>query len=182
MTAIDLLERIRALGVKDAALLPVEALSFTPEFRRACEKNTCGRFGKCWVCPPACGEIETLIAEAKGFTTVVVYQTVFPLEDSFDIEGMLEAGVQHRRLTQSVLDLLESAGLARADFLLLSAGGCDLCPSCTYPQEPCRHPARALRSLEAYGVSVAAMAGRAGLRYMHGPNTVTYFGAVLLKG
>jgi hypothetical protein len=34
-------------------------------------------------------------------------------------------------------------------------------------------------SLEAYGVNVSALASAAGMKYINGQNTVTYFGAVL---
>jgi hypothetical protein len=36
-------------------------------------------------------------------------------------------------------------------------------------------------SLEAYGVNVSKLAASAGMKYINGQNTVTYFGAVLFS-
>jgi hypothetical protein len=36
-------------------------------------------------------------------------------------------------------------------------------------------------SLEAYGIFVAKLAEKAGMKYINGVNTVTYFGAVLFN-
>ena len=38
-----------------------------------------------------------------------------------------------------------------------------------------------MASLEAYGVNVSRMAQAAGMKYINGANTVTYFGAVLFS-
>ena len=40
------------------------------------------------------------------------------------------------------------------------------------------NPALAMSSLEAYGIDVAQLAKQAGMKYINGVNTVTYFGAV----
>ena len=61
-------------------------------------------------------------------------------------------------------------------------GGCGLCPRCAKAAGlPCRHPDRALPSLEGYGIDVYNTARHTALRYVNGPNTGTYFGLVLFK-
>ena len=45
---------------------------------------------------------------------------------------------------------------------------------------PCRYPESMFHSLEGYGFDVHLLAEAAGIKYNNGPNTVTYFGAVLL--
>ena len=57
--------------------------------------------------------------------------------------------------------------------------GCEKCKKCTYPDAPCRFPERLHHSLEGYGFNVSKLAAKAGLHYIGGPNTITYFGAVL---
>ena len=52
------------------------------------------------------------------------------LEDSFDIEGMLEAGKLHNDLAQSISRWAREAGAFGEDWLHLGAGGCRLCPVC----------------------------------------------------
>jgi predicted metal-binding protein len=63
---------------------------------------------------------------------------------------------------------------------MLGAGGCRVCPVCAKKtDEPCRHPELAMSSLETYGINVSKLAASAGMKYINGKDTVTYFGAVL---
>lgn len=38
-----------------------------------------------------------------------------------------------------------------------------------------------MSSFEAYGINVSALAPKAGMKYINGPDTVTFFGGVLLE-
>ena len=93
----ELTARIVEMGAYKAALLDVSLIHFDRKFRELCESNACGNYGACWTCPPDAGDIDTLIARAKTYQKALVYQTVGRLEDSFDIEGMLEAGQAPQR-------------------------------------------------------------------------------------
>lgn len=168
-------------GFFKAGVVPVSGIVFDRSFRKACEQNTCGNYGKCWTCPPDAGDIDELIGKARAFDYAVVYQSVSALEDSFDIEGMTAAAVRHNEMTGRFVD--RSAALWKGDFLHLSAGGCRICKRCAKrDDEPCRHPDRALSSLETYGVAVSQLAQLAGMKYINGVNTVTYFGACFFHG
>lgn len=175
---LSLPEQVRLAGAREAALVPVSSLCFSLEFRAMCEANACGMYGKCWMCPPYAGEAEALIAAARAYDTTLVYQTVHPLEDSFDIEGMLEAGERQNQLARKVRRLFQRQSDKR--FLHLGAGGCRMCPRCAVLEhQPCRAPEEAVASLEAYCIDVSRLAQAAGMRYINGQNTVTYFGALL---
>ena len=131
------------------------------------------------MCPPDVGQVEDLIARAKQFRWALVFQTVNALEDSYDVEGMLAAGEEMNRLMDSVRQKLEELGIRRR--LLLGAGGCRICQCCAKASgQACRHPEQALSSLEAYGINVSVLASMAGMKYINGANTVTFFGAVFL--
>lgn len=171
-----LVELAIKLGAYKATVVPVEKIHFDRSFRSLCESNACGNYGKCWMCPPDAGDIDQLMAKAKTFQKALVYQTVGALEDSYDIEGMLEAGRQQNKLAQNVSDALASLPFAKT--LHLGAGGCRVCPVCAKRTgEPCRYPERAMASLETYGVAVSELAETCGMKYINGQNTVTYFGA-----
>ncbi len=168
-------------GAHKAALIRVKDIPFRREFRQACAANSCGKYGKCWTCPPDVGDIDELIAYAKTFDRCLLFQTVSELEDSFDIEGMLEAGRAHSELTRSVWRELQPQ--MPQDTLMLSAGGCGACERCAKEtNEPCRHPEQALASLEAYGIAVSEVAALGKMRYINGEDTVTYFSAMLFHG
>lgn len=175
-----LIEQALSLGAYRAAVIPVERVHFDRSFRSLCESNACGNFGCCWTCPPDAGDIDELIAAAKTFDRVLVYQTVGELEDSYDFEGMMAAGAAHNDLAQRLTDRL--AALPFAQTLHLGAGGCRVCPVCAKRTgEPCRHPDRAMASLETYGVAVSELAEACGMKYINGQNTVTYFGGFFYR-
>lgn len=176
---MNLSEKIMELGAFKTGVVLCKNIPFDPIFRKACEANSCGMFGKCHMCPPDVGAIDVLIEKAKTYTEAIVYQTICEIEDSFDIEGMLEAGARHNVLAQEISKHLKSLN---GTWLHLGAGGCRVCEKCAKRDNlPCRFPNEALASLEAYGVSVSELASLAGMKYINGQNTVTYFGAVLRK-
>lgn len=173
----ELLSRVEAEGCR-AGLVLVERIPFEPAFRKACESNTCGNYGKCWMCPPDAGPIDELIARAKSYCFALVYQTIGMLEDSYDFEGMMAAAHAHSELAERLRPVFASCGFSRT--LQLGAGGCHVCPVCAKrTDEPCRHPDRAMASLETYGMNVSRLAPLCGMKYINGENTVTYFGALL---
>ena len=172
-----------AEGAFRAAAVDVEKIETDTVFREMCASNVCGNYGRCWMCPPDVGEIDDLMAELKTYDTALVYQSVGQLEDSYDFEGMMDAAAAHNRLTQSMRDYVTPAAFGGQfpKILHLGAGGCHVCETCAKKTgEPCRFPEKALPSLEAYGVNVSKLAAAAGMKYINGQNTVTYFGAVLL--
>lgn len=150
-------------------------LVFERSFRELCKANTCRSYGKYYTCPPAAGDIDDLIARAKGFEHAILYQTVWPLEDSFDAEGMAEASSKHYDIAQRVQSMLpRDQGIVH-----LATGGCRLCEECALVhEEPCIYPDQALTSMSAYGIHVSGAAKLARLKYINGANTVTYFGMV----
>ena len=153
-------------------------IRFDPAFRAACERNACGYYGACWMCPPDVGDIDMLIARAKSFEHAIAFQTVEQIADSFDIEGMHRAAKAHNHLIRRLKRAAERDGI---DCMLLGAGACGGCSTCARVSgEPCRHPGRAVVSLEAAGVDVVELAKQSGLPYMNGKNTVTYFGLMLM--
>lgn len=181
---MSLLEQLRAYalqcGAYRAEIIRVSQISADPSFAKLCQSNACGNYGRNYTCPPDAGSIEELMESLKEYNRVLVYQTVSELLDSYDFEGMMEAGNRHNKIAQKLWDFTDAKGEMQT--LHLGAGGCRLCSVCAkITREPCRHPERAMKSLEAYGVNVTLLAEQAGMQYINGQNTVTYFGAVLTK-
>ncbi len=171
-------ETALALGAERAEIISVKEIKTDRSFLALCEANSCGNYGGCYMCPPSIGSIDRLIGQLRRYEKALVYQTVSPLADSFDFEGMKAAGDRHNELGQRLWDAADRLGVTA---LHLGAGGCRLCSVCGMRTgRPCRRPERAMPSLEVYGVDVTALSAAAGMRYVNGPDTVTYFGAVLL--
>ena len=172
----SLVKRMVEQGAYKAAVVPVSQVELDAGFRSLCEANACGKYGKCWMCPPDIGDIDTLMKTIRTFDYAIVYQTVGTLEDSYDIEGMEEAAAKHSALSRRLAEMLPEESFVR--ILHLGAGGCHVCGTCTRSEShPCRYPDRAMSSLEAYGVNVSKLAEAGGMKYINGQNTVTYFGA-----
>ena len=176
----ELIAKVLAHGFDRAAWISADQIVLDRSFRAQCASNACGLYGRCYMCPPDVGDIDTLMAELRGYHRGILYQSVCPLEDSFDFEGMQAGGKLHSKRSHALDSALREAGMD--GFLHLSKGGCGVCAVCAKTEgKPCAFPQKALSSLEAYGVHVSATAKNAALPYINGVNTVTYFGLILFK-
>lgn len=177
----DSLEKeVIGLGAYRAKAIKADLVETDPSFRDMCASNACGMYGKCYMCPPDVGDIEALMQEVGQYDYALVYQTVTELEDSYDFEGMIAARKQMPKLSQSLRKIFEDVCFSKV--LHLGVGNCGVCKVCAKEtNEPCRFPDLAMPSLEAYGINVSELAKSAGMRYINGQDTVTYFGAVLFS-
>ncbi len=176
-----LISEVLKLGAFKANIIEVKDIQFDVRFRDMCASNVCGNYGKCWTCPPDCGDIDEMIKSLSQYKYALVYQTVGQLEDSYDFEGMTEVGNEHNKRIQAVRKAAER--ILNNKILNLGAGGCRICEVCAKKtNEPCRNPQIATVSLEAYGINVSKLAQTAGMKYINGQNTVTYFGGVFFNG
>lgn len=163
-------------GVFQHGIVNTAEIRFTQEVRAMCEVNTCQRYGKAWSCPPGLGTVDECQKRIQRYDKMLVFTVKYDLEDSFDYEGMT-AGMTRFKQTCREIDAALKPYLK--DYLILSNEGCDLCKECTYPDAPCRFPDRAHGSIEGYGIFVSELAKQAGVNYINGENTVTYFGAIV---
>lgn len=175
-----LLEKVYEFGAYKGHFVDVANISVLEEFRALCEQNACGNYGKSYMCPPDVGKITDLMAKLKTYRTALVYQTVNQLEDSYDFEGMMDAGQKTNDLAQELTQWLKDHN--HTNFLHLGAGGCRVCEQCGKKDDiSCRFPDKAMASLETYGVNVSELALLADMKYINGQNTVTFFGSVFFK-
>jgi predicted metal-binding protein len=168
-------------GATHAIRIETTKIVFDPALRQMCAMNSCGRYNTCWTCPPALGPVEEWRDRIRSFDSAILFQTVGSLEDSFDFEGMEKVGADHKTMVHRAIKAIEALRDTQAlgAILWLSVGACDICPSCTYPDEPCRFPDQALVSVEACGINVNSTLVAGGLKYNNGPNTVSYVGMLL---
>lgn len=176
MATLETLEHILTeAGVYQYGRVDTADIRFLQEVRGMCEANTCRQYGKTWACPPAIGTVEECRARVQQYDAMLVFSVKCDLEDSFDYEGMVEGGKRFKRIARAIQ---QAVSRELDDYLLLSNEGCDQCKECTYPNAPCRFPEKTHGALEGYGILVSELAGQAGIRYINGANTVTYFGGL----
>lgn len=160
----------------ESAVFATQEIPFSEEVVAACRENRCGQYATCWTCPPGVGTLDELKQKALSFEQALLFTCKYPLEDCFDFEGMQLAAKKARAVLFDFADRLRSDGIS---FQAMGCGSCDLCTVCTYPDAPCRFPDKALISMEACGINVVALAGKCGIRYNNGSDTVTYFSIIL---
>ena len=177
---MDITEKIREIakntGFSEAGFVRIENLKYYPEVRTICEGNACRSYASTWACPPAVGTLDECRERVNRYGKMLLFSKAYPLEDSFDFEGMTRGMRDFKQAVDRFQTDLENV---LSDFLLLSNEGCGRCAKCTYPDAPCRFPRLLHHSLEGYGFIVNELAREAGIRYNNGKNTVTYFGALL---
>lgn len=167
-------EALLQIGVYQYGVIDVSEIPFSPEVRTMC--MACPSYDHSWACPPAVGEVGDCRRTCLSYKKILVFSARYELEDSFDYEGM-QAGM---RAFKDVCDkVFQLAQQHIGQCLLLSNEGCFRCKTCTWPHAPCRMPGRLFPSIEGYGILVSELAGKAGISYVNGPNTVTYFGGLL---
>ena len=171
----ELYQMIEESGFYQYGVVNTADITFSQDVRGMCEVNICRKYGTTWSCPPALGTVEECRERLQHYEKLLVFSCKYDLEDSFDYEGMMDGmaafKVSCRKLDDRIRNLL-------SEYLILSNEGCDLCEKCTYPDAPCRFPKRAHGSLEGYGIFVNQFANQAGINYINGQNTVTYFGGL----
>ena len=162
--------------ITEYRIIDTTDIPFSEAVVEACRANRCGQYGTRWTCPPGVGELSEIKARILNYQHAVVFTRKHDLEDSFDIDGMRE-GMEHARdIFKQFRETLKRNGIPHMG---LGCEGCSLCPVCSYPTAPCRHPDLAAPSVEACGIHVVNMSRQIGVRYNNGPNTVTYFCVLL---
>jgi predicted metal-binding protein len=166
-----------ACGFTHAGELDADAIQVRAEVRDSCAENKCGAYGTSWSCPPGCGTLEECEKRIRKYRRGLILQTTGILEDSMDYEGMEQAARDHDK------NLNAFAKKVRALYpscMIIGAGACKRCESCTYPGASCRFPETMTSSMEALGMIVSDVCKDNKLPYYYGPNTLTYVGCVLL--
>jgi predicted metal-binding protein len=107
---------------------------------------------------------------------MLVFTGKYTVEDAYDYEGWIHAMKEFKTISYG-MDTVAKKYLKK--YMILSNEGCNMCEICTYPHAPCRFPWKLQHAIEGYGITVSAVAEKAGVNYMNGENTVTYFGALL---
>lgn len=168
-------EAAKKLGFETAAVLDMSTLKSKPEVRDMCSANKCASYGKKWGCPPGCGTIEQCQEMMEHYTMGVLLQTVGQLEDSWDFDGIARIGGVHKERFEQLCEWMRQWG---DPILPMSAGGCDLCEECAYP-EPCRDPERIRYSVSAFGLLVNEVCRDNGVAYYYGNDKMAFTGMIL---
>lgn len=171
-----IIQEAKRAGFWQIGEVDISKLNFRSDIRAICEDNVCRNYGISWACPPATGTLEECRARCLKHDTMLLFSGVFPMEDSFDYEGMMKGLHDFKAMVERLDYAVESF---MQDYMILSNEGCGRCKECTWPDAPCRFPDHLYHSIEGYGFIITDLAKMAAIRYNNGPSTATYFGAIL---
>ena len=178
MTIQELCDLARQIGFEHAGSLEPATIELKEEVREMCASGKCAMYGKRWSCPPGCGTIPECRELLKGYRCGILVQSVGKLEDSFDIETMMETEAAHKERFYAMRKALLDRGVTA---LAAGAGCCTVCKECTYPDAPCRFPEQKMSSMEALGMLVTEVCKANDLPYFYGENTIAYTSCFLLR-
>ncbi|MGN1044829.1 MAG: DUF2284 domain-containing protein [Candidatus Methanomethylophilaceae archaeon] len=151
-----------------------------PHVREACEENTCGYYGRNHMCPPMLPPLEVCDGTLRRYDTMLLVKTAYPLENEFDVDGMMSGMKAHQALVRDLREEFRSK--LSTDCFALSAGACMICDSCSCGDGgACRFPDMSIPSIEGYCIDLVELTGGLGIRYAADEGTVTYFGMILFR-
>ncbi|NTU90234.1 MAG: DUF2284 domain-containing protein, partial [Actinobacteria bacterium] len=160
----DIIEIASDCGFECIGAVDTGALEVRQEVRDMCAADKCHSYGRNWSCPPACGDISDFAVMIASRDKAVLVQSVGKLEDDFDIETMEETMAIHKDRFSTFVDEVRKE---YPGALFLSAGACNVCKTCPYPETPCRFPEKSYISMEASGLVVIDVCNAADIPYPH---------------
>ena len=175
-TSADIQRMIFESGFMNSGMIDTKDIVYHDEVRAECAKNRCGAYGKTWACPPAVGTVAECKERVSAYSRMQLFSKAYVMLDTMDMAETLDNMANFKKCSRELDKKLKERKMS---FILLSNESCDRCKKCTYPDKPCRFPDELHHSLESYGYNVLELSRQAGLKYINGQKTVTFFGAVI---
>lgn len=174
----ELLEQqLAELPIVQYEFFETAELTFSPRVRHICERE-CTQYAKSWACPPGTGSLEECRARCLSYPHALLITTMTEVEDISDMPETLSTRLPHEEITRQVNNFMHAQGV---ETYPLSTESCAICPECSYPDAPCRHPERMFPCVESHGILVTETAERYGIEFQAGGNTVTWFSLLLYR-
>lgn len=145
--------------------------------RLKCQIPLCEFYGVCKVCPPNILSVrqfrEALQSYKRAFLVVL-------REEIKDLASYRTDFSAELKLAE-IVSQMELKAFQHGYYLAmgLCVGGCKLCPQCSPPSEPCRHPFKARPSAEGFGIDITAIAREVGVAVEWPPRKEVIFMGML---
>lgn len=179
MKDYQILKLAEKAGIDKAAIVDSDDLIFEYDFRKYCQMNNCGNYGKNYGCPPDCGTPEEMEAKARGYGKALILQTIQPVDDITDAGETASLKKKHNTLARGLMDHLAESGV---DGLSIMAGPCSQCRVCAKTEgKPCRFPQRVASCLSAYGINVAKLCETCNIPWDYGKHKVGFFAIYMIE-
>lgn len=168
-------DEITYVGLFDLSATP---LPCTEGIRAKCECNTCGSYGRNWMCPPAVGTVDDCNRMISRYSRFLLFRSEYHVVDWDDADDLTECLRMHQENVRRIRT--EIRKMLGCDVLPLSGGPCRYCENCSYPK-PCKHPDKSIPSIESYGIDLMTFLESKNIRHDVNEGTVSYFGMILFN-
>ena len=168
----------KEFGFDEAVYLNVSTINLMDEVRNMCKQNKCNQYNSNWSCPPGCGTLEEGRKKLSKYSYGVIVQTVGDVEDSFDLESMIEIEAKHKSNFQKFYEIIKKD---YKNAMAFGTGCCTICSKCAYPHKSCRFPDKCIYSMEAYGMLVSDICKNNNIKYYYGPQKISYTSCFIIK-
>lgn len=160
------------IGFESVAMLLTSELPVTPEFRKYCEENLCGKYGVNYACPPDCGTTDQMKEKLLSKSHAVVLKTVWEM-DYRDAKLVRENKGKHNKM---VREFIKRMPAENQNGFMIAASGCGICDVCAIvDNKPCRFPDLMASCVSAYCINVAELCKKLEWSYFE-ENKVCFFG------
>lgn len=157
---MDYIRLAKAVGFHEAAIMDVRDLVVNPEFRKLCEKNTCGNYNVVPGCPPLCGSLDSMLEKMNRFDHALILKTKSACQPSYDRAEQEEIQEKQNELTLVLHGLMKNDGLE--DTLIMTAG-----------------PYKGYSCLSAYCINAQKMADHVNMSCWKNDDHARYFSLIL---
>ncbi|HIX30186.1 MAG TPA: DUF2284 domain-containing protein [Candidatus Blautia stercoravium] len=178
ITHEEIEEFICQYPVYQYAFFPPEEIEFSFRVRWICEKE-CERYNSTWACPPAVGSVEECRKRCLGYRECFLFSTIAEVSDVINFEETLATRKEHEAITAAIENFIRQQG---SDCMALSTESCDICETCTFPQElPCRFPEKMHPCVESHGIIVSELAEKYDMEFTLSANQILWFGILFIN-
>ncbi|MBR6518311.1 MAG: DUF2284 domain-containing protein [Oscillospiraceae bacterium] len=170
---------IIALGADKAVSVGVSEFVFNAEFRKSCEENRCGNYGRNYTCPHHAGTADYLINRVKEYNKAVVMVCTEKISGYDDKAGMQLADSRIAQIASLADDYATQNSF---DYMIIGGSNCKKCTPCkAVTGEKCPDPNKAFVSLSAFCIDVAKLSESCGIDMVWDGTEVSYYSILLLK-
>lgn len=177
MNIYEIEKKVSEICGTNAKCLSTKELVFNPVFRKYCEENKCGMYGRNYMCPPDIGTFEEVKQRALKYEYVIFYSTTGAIRDFDDKENIKLIESRHNGNAEKITEFFRE----NIDKTILNvASKCSYCSECSkITNSPCKHPDKARACLSAYCIDVSKMSEKCGFEFKSDGKSLSFFGAAL---
>ena len=179
LDCVKICSDIEALGADKVCCTDVANIVFNTGFRKSCEENRCGNYGRNYTCPPYCGTAEELIGKVKSFSKAFVIVCTEKIDGYEDKKGIELAD---KRISEVTFLADDYAKENVYEYMMIGGSNCKRCTPCrAVAGEECPYPDKAFVSLSAFCVDIAKLTESCGIRMVWDGSEVSYYSMLLIK-